>query len=136
MTRRPKTKGLRNLTEVTLSETRWKEKASCKDKDTNLFFATPKSDESIIATAICKSCPVRAECFYEALQFGYDGIWGGSNADQRTAIIGVMLDYNLSNLTKELSDSLIHLVDEIGKTKNSALADLINYKSTITDDYV
>lgn len=136
MVRRPKTKGLRNLTEVTLSETRWKEKAACKDKDTNLFFATPKSDESIIAVSICKSCPVRADCFYESIQFGYDGIWGGSNADQRSAIIGVMLDYNLVNFTKQISDSLLHLVDEIGKTKNTALSDLINYKTTITDQNV
>lgn len=133
MARRPKTKGLRDINDVSLSQTRWKENASCKDKDTSLFFATPKSDEAIIATSICKSCSVRADCFYEAMQYGYDGIWGGSNMDQRLAIIAIMLDYNLVNLTKELSDSYLLLIDRIGKTKNTAIADLINYNSTITD---
>jgi hypothetical protein len=133
MARRPKTKGLRDINDVSLSQTRWKDKASCKDKDTSLFFTTPKSDEAIVAMSICKSCPVRPDCFYESLQYGYDGIWGGSNLDQRLAVIAVMLDYDLTYLTKELSDSYLQYIDRIGKTKNTAIADLIHYTSSSSD---
>ena len=133
MARSPKTKGLRDLSDVSLSESSWKTKAACKDKETSLFFSTPKSDQAIVAMAICRSCPVRAECFYESLQYGYYGIWCGSNLDQRLAIIAVMLNYDLSSLTRELSDSYLQYIDRIGRTKNTAIADLVHYKSSTTD---
>lgn len=108
---------------------RWKDKALCADKDLSLFFASPKSDSTALAFSICKSCPVRSECFHEALVYGYDGTWGGSTLDQRRAIIVSHLDSDLSNLNKSNVNDLIKVVDKIGRTKNTALTDI--YNSTI-----
>ena len=121
------------MEDVSLSDMRWKDRASCADKELSLFFSSPKSDSTIIAFSICKSCPVRAECFYEALIYGYDGTWGGSTFDQRHAVIVSYLDSDLSNLNKSNVQDLIKVVDQIGKTKNTALSDIHNSKLNITE---
>jgi len=125
----PKIKGYRNIEDVSVSEMGWKDKASCSDKELSIFFASPKSDVTTVAISICKSCPVRNECFYEAISYGYDGVWGGSTYDQRRALIINFLDSDLTNLTKEISNDLVSIVDGIGKTKNTALYSLKNIKT-------
>ena len=136
MARKFKIKGLKNLSDVVLSQVSWKDKAICKTKEVSIFFANPKSNETNLAVSICKSCPVRQDCFYEAIQYGYDGIWGGSTAEQRQSIIAVMMDSNIVDLKKETSDTLLSYVDIIGKTKNTAAADLINIKLSQLDPNV
>lgn len=59
----------------------WREKASCRDLDTAIFFAdTPDGLET--AKSICRGCPVRKECFDFALRTRQNyGVWGGENFD-------------------------------------------------------
>lgn len=68
----------------------WRDRAACRDEDTELFFPTgttgpalPQIDE---AKAICARCPVSSDCLNFALQTGQDyGIWGGLTAEERRA---------------------------------------------------
>jgi hypothetical protein len=124
-----KIKGYRSIDDVSLSDMGWKDRSACADKELSIFFASPKSDVTTVAISICKTCPVRQECFYEAITYGYDGVWGGSTYDQRRALIINFLDSDLTNLTKKLSNELVSIVDFIGKTKNTALHSLQNIKT-------
>lgn len=123
-----KIKGYRNIDDVSSSEMRWKDRAACADKELSIFFQSPKSDVTTVAISICKTCPVKNDCFYEAMTYGYDGVWGGSTYDQRRALIVNYLDYDLNNLTRKLSDQFVSIIDLVGKTKNTALQSLQNIK--------
>lgn len=124
--RNPKIKGVRNPFSITPSEMKWRDKAACIEQPKDKFFATPKSTTINYALAICKNCPVRSDCFYESMQFNYDGVWGGSTHEQRLVLIRTFLESDLTQLDREKSDSLLTYVDKIGITKNAALADIIN----------
>ena len=131
-----KIKGYKNLEEVSFSETQWKSKASCVDKDLSIFFATPKSDTTLVAFSICKKCPVRFQCFYEALEYGYEGTWGGTTVDQRQVLILTYLDSDLSNLNKTNAQQMLSMADKIGRTKSTALADIYNYHNYDMEKHV
>jgi WhiB family redox-sensing transcriptional regulator len=70
----------------------WQMRAKCRDLDDADFFnpdqerglARARRDER--AKAICRSCPVLAECRQHALTVREPyGIWGGMTAAERTA---------------------------------------------------
>jgi len=66
----------------------WRQRAACRGADPELFFpvgtAGPALDQVERAKAICRSCPVIAECLAAALAGGEDaGIWGGLTEDER-----------------------------------------------------
>lgn len=124
--RTPKIKGIKDPFSISPSEMNWRDKALCSNQPTDKFFATPKSSLITPALATCKNCSVRSECFYESMQYGYDGVWGGSTYEQRIVITRTILNSDMTNFTKEKSDSLLPYVDKIGITKNTALADIIN----------
>lgn len=64
-----------------------RDKAACKDMDTNLFYPQPShpgrwgytSNDMIPpqAAAACASCPVREQCLELGLANREQGIWGG-----------------------------------------------------------
>lgn len=60
---------------------RWQHLAACRDVDTaryDPFFAAGEQAEHD-ALAICRICPVRAECLAYAVRTGQEyGIWGGA----------------------------------------------------------
>jgi WhiB family redox-sensing transcriptional regulator len=67
----------------------WFDYASCKGK-TELMFPKQHKDITYIAQAraICKSCPVRAECLEYALEFpaaDMHGVWAGLTSRQLAA---------------------------------------------------
>lgn len=111
----------------------WKDNALCSDKELSLFFSSPKSDSTLIAFSICKACPVRAECIYEAFTYGYDGTWGGSTLDQRQAILISYFDADVSNVQFSQLPNVLKIVDKIGKTKNLALIDIHNSKLNLME---
>jgi hypothetical protein len=131
-----KIKGYKNLEAVSFSDTAWKSSALCSDKDLSIFFATSKSDTTLTAISICKRCPVRFQCFYEALEYGYDGTWGGSTVDQRQVLIRSCLDSDLSNLNKTTAEQMFSLVDKIGRTKSAATVDIYNYQKYDMEKHV
>jgi len=67
----------------------WFELAACKKK-TELMFPKEHKDITYIAQAraICKSCPVKAECLEYALEFpaaDMHGVWAGLTSRQLAA---------------------------------------------------
>jgi WhiB family redox-sensing transcriptional regulator len=66
----------------------WTRRAACRGWDTRLFFPE-RGDPDLRRTAkrICSSCPVRAECLADAVEFdaanASAGIWGGLSSPQR-----------------------------------------------------
>lgn len=126
MIRIARVKGRKDFNDIDISDFHWRPKALCAGLDTARYFNQPKglTLEGILDT--CKECPVRQNCLYESFLYGYDGIWGGSVPEQRNAIVRVMYEGDISDLTFEVCEDLIKVIDSIGHTKSQALADVIN----------
>ena len=71
-----------------LTITDWRELATCRDSEPNLFFPIgstgPALDHIEEAKAICMECSVREECLNYALETNQEaGVWGGYAEDER-----------------------------------------------------
>ncbi len=69
----------------------WRAKASCRDKDPELFFpvGNPGAAYQQIeeAKAVCRTCKVIDACLKCALDTNQDyGVWGGLSEDERRAL--------------------------------------------------
>ena len=67
----------------------WREQAACKDDPIpDLWFVPPGDRHGIAAAkAICRRCPVAAECLAEAMADpSIVGVWGGTTENQRAKI--------------------------------------------------
>lgn len=67
----------------------WREYAACRHHNPNLWFPSTvgTSAMSARAKAICRDCPVQADCLTHALSADERwGIWGGLGEDERDAI--------------------------------------------------
>jgi WhiB family redox-sensing transcriptional regulator len=72
----------------TVAEARiaWVLKAQCRSTDPDELFVTGKAQNK--ATAICRDCPVVAECLADALDNQIEfGVWGGMTERQRRALL-------------------------------------------------
>ena len=66
----------------------WRNRASCRDTDPDLFFpvgtthlALPQIDW---AKSVCRACEVRTECLRYALETNQEaGVWGGTSEEER-----------------------------------------------------
>ena len=71
----------------------WRERAACRCPDPELFFPVSETGPSLLqilqAKQFCQACPVQWTCLTWALQNSVtDGIWGGSTASERRALLG------------------------------------------------
>ncbi|MGP4052038.1 WhiB family transcriptional regulator [Streptomyces sp. 2A115] len=71
----------------------WREMASCRDADPDLFFPIGNSNSgpSLIQTyqakAVCCRCPVMEQCLNWAIRADpVEGIWGGTTESERRAM--------------------------------------------------
>jgi WhiB family redox-sensing transcriptional regulator len=69
----------------------WLDRAACRDVDPELFFTVGTgvlAERQVTrAKAVCRRCPVRAECLGWAQLHGQcDGVWGGLDADERRQV--------------------------------------------------
>ncbi|MFB6756300.1 WhiB family transcriptional regulator [Streptomyces sp. NPDC048405] len=71
----------------------WREKASCRHEDPDLFFPVGNinSGPSLVqvdeAKAVCHRCPVMETCLNWAIGVPpMEGIWGGTTESERRAI--------------------------------------------------
>lgn len=72
----------------------WRSRAACRADNAAYFFPPghfehkPEKDaRETLARALCRSCPVQAECLSYALRAGEShGIWGGLNELQRSRL--------------------------------------------------
>lgn len=57
----------------------WKEEASCKDMELDIFFEAYEENEELRPTIenICFSCPVLRQCFAVGISQKEWGVWGG-----------------------------------------------------------
>lgn len=57
----------------------WKDRASCKDYDVNLFFDTYEENIDLrpAIDKICSQCPIARQCFAVGISQKEWGVWGG-----------------------------------------------------------
>lgn len=71
-----------------VTDPNWRNRAACRDEDPEVFFADSQSAADRrtrdAARAICRRCPVTADCLRWALAADAYGIWGGTTWEQRT----------------------------------------------------
>src|SRR5690606_12488566 len=70
----------------------WRHHAACRDEDPELFFPIGTSGPALLqveqAKAVCRRCPVSAECLTWALDRPEEyGIWGGLTEGERGELI-------------------------------------------------
>lgn len=64
----------------------WVSRASCRSADPEDLFVRGAAQKKV-AAAICRHCPVAAECLAEALDNHMEfGVWGGMTERQRRAL--------------------------------------------------
>ncbi|MFE9705465.1 WhiB family transcriptional regulator [Streptomyces sp. NPDC005930] len=69
----------------------WREHAACRTEDPDLFFPIgttgPAALQTEQAKAVCRTCPVQAQCLRWALDTGQTiGVWGGTDELERRAL--------------------------------------------------
>lgn len=62
-----------------MNKNAWKDNASCKNLDVNLFFDTYEERPEVrpAIDSICAECPVAKQCFAVGISQKEWGIWGG-----------------------------------------------------------
>jgi hypothetical protein len=57
----------------------WKDNASCKDYDVNLFFDTYEENLDLrpAIDKLCSECPIARQCFAVGISQKEWGVWGG-----------------------------------------------------------
>jgi WhiB family redox-sensing transcriptional regulator len=64
----------------------WASQAACTGQDPDALFVRGKAQHE--AKAVCKTCPVLAECLAEALDNRTEfGVWGGMTERERRALL-------------------------------------------------
>jgi WhiB family redox-sensing transcriptional regulator len=68
----------------------WRDSASCRHEDPELFFPIGTTGPAIAqiaqAKTVCARCPVREPCLDWALESNQlSGVWGGMSEDERRA---------------------------------------------------
>ena len=69
----------------------WRSEALCRDTDPELFFPIGTTGAALVqiehARAVCRQCPVQADCLDFALTTNQDsGIWGGTSEEERRVL--------------------------------------------------
>lgn len=71
----------------------WRHRAECRSApEPDVFFLTGSTVSALLgiaeAKAICRRCPVTADCLTWAVATGQDtGVWGGLDEDERRALV-------------------------------------------------
>lgn len=66
----------------------WRDQASCRDTDPDLFFPVGTTgialDQIDAAKAVCQACPAQEPCLEFALATNQEsGVWGGTSEEER-----------------------------------------------------
>ncbi|HEX2192374.1 MAG TPA: WhiB family transcriptional regulator [Acidimicrobiales bacterium] len=66
----------------------WRDRASCRDTDPDLFFPVgttgPALDQIAAAKAVCGLCEAQRQCLEFALATNQEaGVWGGTSEEER-----------------------------------------------------
>jgi WhiB family redox-sensing transcriptional regulator len=61
--------------------------ALCAQIDVGDMFFPAKGGSTAQPKAVCRLCPVQAECLQYALDNPVDGVWGGTTVRERRALV-------------------------------------------------
>jgi WhiB family transcriptional regulator, redox-sensing transcriptional regulator len=80
-----------SLSSTSMSTHHWRDQASCRSTDPDLFFPVGTTGPAIVqieaAKAVCETCPAKAPCLEYALTSHQDaGVWGGHSEEERRTI--------------------------------------------------
>jgi MoaA/NifB/PqqE/SkfB family radical SAM enzyme len=74
---------------------------------------TKKNIKQILAiNKLCSECPVSAQCLHEALHFGYDGYFAGTNEKLRKFWIRSYRDNSVIDLSIEECETMLQQIQE------------------------
>ena len=73
---------------LTIEQDDWRDVASCRDTDPDLFFPVgttgPAIEQIENAKAVCNQCEAQTACLEYALSTNQDsGVWGGTSEEER-----------------------------------------------------
>ena len=73
---------------ISIDPDQWRDVASCRDTDPDLFFPVgttgPAIEQIEQAKTVCFECPSQAPCLEFALMTNQDsGVWGGTSEEER-----------------------------------------------------
>lgn len=90
----------------------WKDRASCLDYDTNIFFEKYEEDLSLrpAIDKLCLSCPVAQTCFAVGVSSKEWGVWGGVYLESGN----VSKEFNSHKTPNDWSDIWKNLTMEVG----------------------
>lgn len=63
----------------------WRDRAECAKADPAIFYPT-KGNQTLLARAVCDTCPVVQECGSWAIGNETSGVWGGMSETEVTAV--------------------------------------------------
>ena len=77
--------------QLTIERDDWRDVASCRDTDPDLFFPVgttgPAIEQIENAKAVCRECDDQAPCLEYALTTNQDsGVWGGTSEEERRVL--------------------------------------------------
>jgi len=91
----------------------WKDRAACKDYDTNLFFDKYEENEALrpAIEKVCSECPVARICFAQGVSQKEYGVWGGVYLDKGK----VSREFGRHRSKKDWADTWKQLTMDKGK---------------------
>lgn len=70
-----------------MRDVNWALRAACRGQDVELFYSNEPANVRA-ALRICGHCPVRQQCFEDAVSRGeWFGVWGGLKESRRRRIV-------------------------------------------------
>ena len=70
--------------------TAWLAEAACRGLNPSLFYPDKGVDRTPAAIAVCRSCPVQAQCLDHAIEHReIRGVWGATTPNQRRRLYKV-----------------------------------------------
>jgi WhiB family redox-sensing transcriptional regulator len=83
----------------------WRDRSRCRNEDPELFFpigiGAPAVAQAADAKAVCRLCPVAADCLRAALaEPGTAGVWGGTTEAERAELIATSKTFRSHNSFK------------------------------------
>lgn len=105
---------------MAIDSNNWMEEGSCVGKGNDIFFsdsafAVMNRKNTARAKALCKTCPVNAEC----LSYAFNnkelfGIWGSFSAKERASMYKI---FNVERISKQQAEQIVNKsVSEIKST--------------------
>lgn len=98
----------------------WRSQASCLEVGNEIFFPVDQDGRITYnastkemyneATQMCDSCPVASNCFQEATQNDYHGIWAGTSQNFRNYVLNTHFDGDPDLVDLETSQAILDFV--------------------------